>query len=224
MLQNSDTIYIFNSDTSTIYNVPPDLINTYTKILESTNAQLNNWITPLGIVIACLTALFTLLTIIAAIIIWIQSKSFNRLIKDTKDKYENIFTNYIEKKKLELETVGKNIDQTLKDLKDQLTNASDSQKKEIEEKIKELETKKEVINLEMQYPTTTACPVGYELESAFSSSPVLHRCSICNYGFLVYKSIFPSYDHHLVAGGPVFENQFGPKTTKCPKCGNVDIL
>ena len=141
-----------------IYNVPPELLETYSEILESTNDQLSHWISHLGIIIAVLAVLFTLLTIVAAIIIWSQGKSFKSLVRDTISKYENIFNNYIDKKKSELEKQSVELDETLEEYKNKLEVATDIQKKEIEEKIEELNLQKEAIDTEMKYPIAILTP------------------------------------------------------------------
>ncbi len=53
----------------------------YIQILEKTNQQLGLWTNPYGIMIGVLAILFTILTIVAAVIIYRQSKDYQERIR-----------------------------------------------------------------------------------------------------------------------------------------------
>ena len=56
--------------------------------LEKTNQQLGLWTNPYGIMIGVLAVLFTILTIIAAVIIYRQSKDYKERIQKAFDSWE----------------------------------------------------------------------------------------------------------------------------------------
>ncbi|MCK4630019.1 MAG: hypothetical protein KAT40_01175 [Bacteroidales bacterium] len=216
-----DTVYSTLKDTLVIYDVPPELLNTYTDILKSTNEQLGLWHNPYGILITALAVLFTLLTIIAVIIIWTQGNEFKKLVSNTVNKYEGILKSFIEQKKKDLENISKGFDKAIEDNISQLKKASKDQKEEIEKRIEELKTQKEAIKQDIQSSIVYPFNIGSQTGPGIYSNQKLHKCSSCGFGFLVSYPL-SGYPDYGISTGAYTTTPFGLKGVECPKCGNID--
>jgi len=220
-----DTVYSTLKDTLVIYDVPPELLNTYTDILKSTNEQLGLWHNPYGILITSLAVLFTILTIIAVIIIWTQGNEFKKLVSNTVNKYEGILKSFIEQKKKDLENVYKSFDKAIEDYKSQLKEASKEQKKEIEKRIEELKTQKEAIKQDFQ--NSIVYPISLESQTGpgIYSNQRLHKCSSCGFGFLISDPLRGYQDYSRGISTSLYTTTpLGLKGVECPKCGNIDQI
>ena len=219
-----DTVFSVVKDTIVIYDIPPELLSTYTDILKSTNEQLGLWHNPYGILITTLAVLFTLLTILAAIIIWTQGKSFKELVNNTINKYEGILSSFIKQKKEELANIDKNIDNSIAAHKKELEKASANQKKEIEKKIEELRIHKEAIQKELENPIVTPVNLSNQTGPGYYSNQVFHKCSKCGFGFLYSNPLYSSFgDTASLVWDPIY-GTVRSKAVTCPKCNNVDQI
>jgi len=223
-----DTIHSSHLDTIIKYNVPPGLIQQYTEILKSTNEQLGLWTNPYAIMLAILGILFTLLAIVAAVLIWSQSRDFKKTLNDSINKiinkYEVIIKAFIDQKRKDLEKIDKEIKIQIDQYKNELVNANDERKLEIEKEIIELENKSKIVEKEAKSPFVRPFnikkdPLTTSVESFLQVEYDHHICSNCGYGYLVEKTPLFSTDY---ATSPRTSFGLGEKVIKCPKCGNVE--
>src|SRR3989344_2437809 len=81
----------------------------YIQILEKTNQQLGLWTNPYGIMIGVLAILFTILTIIAAVVIYQQSKDYKEKIDKLLGEYEKQLKASSKSQKAEIEKAIENL-------------------------------------------------------------------------------------------------------------------
>ncbi len=187
-LSQVDTVKIFHYDTIVKYDVPTELINNYMSILEKTNQQLGMWTNPYTISIMIIGILFTILTIIAAVLIWTQSSEFKKIISNTVNKYENDLSTLIQDKKQQLEEIEMQINEMIKDYEDRLENATLKQKDEIKIKLDELKERQQSIKKEIETPFKKT--KGYDTIFNESNNFRLKvQCPICQKEFIDYDRV-----------------------------------
>lgn len=64
------------------------LDSAYIAVLEKTNTQLSYWFNPLGVAVGALAVLITALTIMAAVLLWRQSREFKATLNAAVEKYD----------------------------------------------------------------------------------------------------------------------------------------
>lgn len=235
VLVKIDTIYSVTRDTVISYNVPPQLMNQYTEILKSTNEQLSLSSNPLAIMIAALGILFTFLTILAAVLIFLQSSDFKRRVQALINRNETLIVDMINKRTEELEAIvlkyTQQIDDKSKDLESlgEIGGEQIAKKLALEAEIDELKTKKQTIQNEIS--KTLQVDSKYSVQGLNPSKSV-HRCNNCGFGWIVDHPS-PNFGVRGV-NGPVGSisgtthlwgtDKTEDKVVVCPKCGNVDNL
>ncbi len=198
--------------------IDDNVVKNYQQILEKTNSQLSLWWNPYGLLISVLGILFTILTIISAVIIYRQSKDHKEMLKESITKYESILNQLIEEKNKQLKTVEIDLTNLISEYKKKLETAGEESKKEINEVISKLEKQKD--NLETKINPSYVTPEHHEEYltnySLWQNKP--HFCSKCGYGYFVRETPFTATMRITTTpiGG-------GSKTITCPKCGNVEI-
>lgn len=180
----------------------------YQEILEKTNQQLSVWTNPYGLLVGVLAILFTLLTIIATVLIFLQSKGF----KEKLDKFINSGKEALEKLITEKSKKLEEIDTKLEGYKDELNKVKDDKKAEIQKEIDELISKRKNITSELA-TTVEAFPATGSIYSTRRETH--HQCSKCGFGFMVVKP-----DAYASLSGSLMQQY----VAKCPNCGNVDTI
>jgi len=201
-------------------NIGPEIQN-YISILEKTNQQLSLWYNPYGILVAILTILFTILTIVAVIIIYRQSKDYKNKLKADRDFYRKKIKDFLDSQKKIIEQrnetaeeISQKIDKIVGGYKEKLKKSSEEQKKSIQEAIDKLEMEKLILKKDVG-PITVTPNFDYSLGSVIDlSNKKFHRCSKCGFGFYI-KDNFPQ----TCVSAYNFCN-----TVTCPKCGNIDNI
>ncbi|MCX6791140.1 MAG: hypothetical protein NTV62_03040 [Candidatus Gribaldobacteria bacterium] len=202
-------------------NISPEIQN-YIGILEKTNQQLNLWYNPYGVMIGVLAILFTVLTIVAAVIIYRQSRDYKTKLRADRDFYKNKMGEFldsqkkiIEQRNKTAEELSQKIDASLREYKKKLKESSKKQKEEIQGAIDKLEMEK--LTLRKDIGLTVAPNFDYSSISTMGLSRV-HKCSSCGFGFYIDTGVFsvaPLYTYGLGVGG---------RTVVCPKCKNVENI
>jgi len=179
----------------------------YQEILEKTNQQLSLWSNPYALMIASLAILFTLLTIIAAVIIYSQGKEFKAKIDSFLQGYKELLETLVK----DWETRLSQIDKKSVDYQKQLETATGEQKKLIETELNKLKNERDSVSSRI---ATTVVPMPSSGSMFSFGTNRFHKCSQCGRGFYVDNS------------NSVFAFGGGSKTVTCPnpKCGNVDEL
>lgn len=202
-----DTIYVSTkSDTQ--------ILREYQEILEKTNQQLSLWWNPFGVLIGALGILFTILTIISAIIIYRQSKEHREILDESIKKNEAILNKLIEEKNQQLKAVETNLSELIMESKAKLKTATEDNKKEINELISKLEIQRE--SIDSQISPVYVTPESHNVR--LSSSDIMgmrnkpHTCTSCKFKYFV-KDKKAWYGVDLIGG---------TKTVTCPKCGNIE--
>lgn len=178
------------------------------EILEKTNQQLNLWSNPYGIMIAALGILFAILAIISAGIIYRQNQ-------DYKNKISALFESYkqaLDKMRTDWEVKRLDIENQMEKLKSDATTATNSQKVEIDKKIKELESEKSRINSEIIsagaiFPKPDFSNILHQL---WNLRPTETQCANCGYKF---------------SNSEIKNNRPGALSAiKCPQCGQLVFI
>ncbi len=190
-------------------------IQNYISLLEKTNQQLSFWYNPYGIMVGTLAVLFTALTIVAAVIIYRQSREYKDRLEADRKLYKNQFDDFlasqmkiIEQRSAEAGELSKKFDKIIDQYQEKLESSTEKQKEEIQKAIDKLEQEKITLNQGVGPLTVTPNLTGLGLINSFNKHCI---CSNCGYGFFV--------DTLGVAGFTV-----GGTTVNCPKCGSVNIL
>lgn len=190
-------------------------IKFYQDILEKTNSQLSLWWNPYGLIIGLLGVLFTVLTIIAAFLIYRQSKEHKELIQESILKYKTVIDTMIEERSRQLKNLEKNLEISITEYKTKL--ATENNKQEIQKFIQILEKHKE--SIDSQINQNIVVPEYVESYSDGNTESLsnrkLHKCSFCGFGYYILNDQF-GLDIARVSFGS------GYKTIKCPKCGNIE--
>lgn len=206
-----DTIYIVKqiSDDATAKH--------YQEILEKTNGQLSLWWNPYGVFVGFLGILFTILTIIAAVVIYRQSKEYRELIKESLTKHETVLGQLITEKNQQLKNIETHLNNLITEYKEKLINTREENKKEINDLISKLEIQKESIDTQIhaKYVTPEYNDQFLTSASLYGMQNKPHMCSKCGYGYFVKDDPLGSATRVTVG--------YGSKTITCPKCGNVEI-
>lgn len=212
--------YLYNQNKSIEDNLraieTPQEINTdvqYTLLLEKTNTQLNLWYNPLILCISLLGVLFTLAAIIFAFVLYRQSSDYKeKLEEDRRENNKNI-QNYLSKQKdiiakreKRAEEIEDKINIIIEQYKKQFKSVTASQKEEIKQKIRELESQK--INLQTNVESVTVTPESSY--SDYAGRANFHKCSHCGFGFRVDASSLSMI--------------LGMGTVTCPKCGSIETI
>jgi hypothetical protein len=129
--------------------VDDSMTRNYQQILEKTNSQLSLLSNPYGLFVAMLGILFTVLTIIAAFIIYRQSKEYRELIKKSLEEHKIALDKLIIEKNNQLKIYETNLDNLIMENTEKLKTASKVNKKEIEKFIMSLEKQKEYFDKEI---------------------------------------------------------------------------
>jgi hypothetical protein len=144
---------------STFISNPPDpMVQQYILLLEKTNQQLSLWTNPYALMVATLSILFTLLTVIAAIIIWRQSNEQKLAFKAALQNYEeNLHDN--------LKKIGGDAEQKIQLFIDQKTKdmetLSGDAKKQTKKLIDDLKKEKDSIGSRIQFSSVNTRPIQF---------------------------------------------------------------
>lgn len=190
----------------------------YQEILEKTNQQLSLWWNPFGLMIAGLGVLFTILTIIAAAIIFFQGRAAKQLLNNSIERHTKILNEYIDQKNKEMKSLIDKYSQDIKELKEKTPESDD--RDEYLKKLNELEKSIEKLSKQdfKNYINRTNEFMDINLsDSELSSSKFVnipigdlrHECSKCGHSFFI-----PSSGLSLS----------GMTRPKCPNCGNIDAI
>ncbi|MFA6423340.1 MAG: hypothetical protein WCW17_02715 [Patescibacteria group bacterium] len=185
-------------------------VKNYIDILEKTNQQLGFWQSQNGIIVATLSVLFTIITIVAVFIIYRQSQEHkNRLEEDRKlykKKLDDFLTTQmkvIKQRDEEAEKISKKINKIISGYQKKLEDSSKEQKEEIQKVIDKLEIEK--LSLSKESGPITVMPDFNLGNSIFKKQCT---CSHCGYGFYVNTGI----------------GSLTMQTASCPKCGSIKFL
>jgi hypothetical protein len=121
----------------------------YQEILEKTNNQLSLWVNPYGILVAILGVFFTIMAILAAVILYRQSKESKQLIKDSLDKHQIALDRLITEKKEQLDYIEENYDKIINEYKQKLEEAEAENRNQISEFIDKLEKQKKSLDSQL---------------------------------------------------------------------------
>ncbi|GAH54859.1 unnamed protein product, partial [marine sediment metagenome] len=140
-LTQKDTIVI--KDTLIIIQEIPDseTVKTYQQILEKTNKQLNLWWNPYVLIIGILGVFFTVMAILAAIIIFRQSKESKQLIENSMAKHKIALDNLISEKQKQFKLYETNFDNLILEYNEKMKSAKPELINELTEFISNLKTK-----------------------------------------------------------------------------------
>jgi len=235
-----DTVYVLDHKNSS------DNISFSKKEITNILLTRNTTENALSIFITALGVLFTLMAIVVAIVIFMQSRDFKNKLTEATDKYQLIIKQFIDSKREDLKMQEENITKLILEYKEKLETSQpliqetqlaqetepiqESESKKSESKIKEiiteLEQKRNIIEKQLN---NSIVDVEYVAKSSFlsgeqSSLPNKHhQCSNCKFGFLIHN-----FD--LGKGSAIYTyNPYGTlnntqKVVTCPKCGNVDTI
>ncbi len=211
-------------------NIDP-ITQNYIDILEKTNQQLSLWFNPYAIMIGVLAILFTILTIVAVVIIYRQSREYKDKIEADRKLYKEQISEFLESQKSYIEIQKKiieennravekisiKIDDILKQYKNKLKESSAKQKEEIQKVIDKLELEKLTLKKDIG-PITVSPNFGHGgyggsiADSVIFGTNNLHKCSSCGFGFYVKRDM------------GTLAYVMGSGTVTCPKCNNVDSI
>jgi len=184
---------------------------------NSTENSLSIFITALGV-------LFTIMAIVIAIVIFMQSRDYKNKLKEATDKYEIIIKQFIESKRKELKIQEENLTKLIDDYREKLQSSQPDEESALKDIISKLEIKKDIVEkqlsnsvVDVNYVLPTYYPAGLN-ESATTR---YHRCSKCDFGFLVRE---PGYLDSYVLLNPMSKLEKENRVATCPQCGNVDML
>ena|GEM_PF-3362449 len=137
---NIDTIVIIKQITD------ESIAKHYEQILEKTNNQLSLWWNPYGLFVAMLGVLFAGLAIIAAFVIFRQSKEYKDLINTSLEEHRIALINLISEKNDQLKNYEKSLDRSIIEYEKQLKTAGADQIDQISKFIQSLEEQKVFID------------------------------------------------------------------------------
>lgn len=144
------------------------IIKDYEQILEKTNSQLSLWWNPYGLFVAILGILFAILAIIAAFVIYRQSREYKELINKSLEEHKAALDKLITEKNNQLENDKMRLDSLIMEYKEKLKTAGDENKKELKEFISKLEEQKEFIDTRIH----TYKHSGYEPKDILENYPI----------------------------------------------------
>ncbi|MGZ3867083.1 MAG: hypothetical protein ACXVNM_12295 [Bacteroidia bacterium] len=211
VIVKKDTVYL-------VKKIPDDTtVKLYQEILEKTNSQLSLWWNPYGVLITVLGVLFGILTIIAAVVIYRQSKEYKELINDSLTKHETVLSQLITERNQQLKNIETSLNNTITDYKEKLKTATEENKKEINKMIKTLEEQKESIDTQIQSNVVVPQPMDNWNTFYIGSKNKLHKCSQCGHGYIVQDDPYGMNTNRLRLA--VTDKE----TITCPKCGNIEF-
>ena len=178
----------------------------------------------LAIFITALGVLFTVMAIVVAIVIFMQSRDFKNKLTEATDKYELIIKQFIESKREDLKIQEEELTKFISEYREKLESSQPEQKGEIKQIISQLETKKSIVEKQLN---NSVVDVGYVFPNYYPSDlhgfPTnrYHKCSTCNFGFLVREL---GYLDTAMLLNPMIKSSLVNKVATCPQCGNVDMI
>ena len=137
----------------------PDLVTQqYITLLEKTNQQLSLWSNPYGVLITILSTLFTVLTVVAAVIIWRQSREQKEAFREALTNYENGLQENLKKIGSEAESKI----QSFIDIKTtEINNLSGDTKKQAKKILDDLKKEKDSISSRVQFSSVQTQPLKF---------------------------------------------------------------
>lgn len=237
-IQPTDTIVI--RDTIVIYDVPPEMISTYTNMLENANQQLGNAFTPAMWILAALGILFTAGAVVAGFLIYRQSKDYKddfilfktqsieafellkhkheialgELYEKQKKIFENQrtdFLNNIVEKHKKIDEIIKKVDKKI-DVLYQKEDKDTNQIDRLEKELQNLKSMKKEMS-ETEHQLRKYYPGVFKMVN----EPInIFECQACN-------SRYPGKDVLYFAG---FDKEMGAYVQKyrCLKCGITSTI
>jgi DNA-directed RNA polymerase subunit RPC12/RpoP len=203
----------------------------YVRLLERTNQQLSLWWNPYGVMVAVLAALFAVLAIVAAFIIFRQSREYRSLITSSIVEYQGILNAFIKEKNHEVEVMSKQVSGAIERATKELATATGAQKIEIQKEITALKEFKETLKPREQpafgLPASDFSAIGIApgLQYSTAFTPGLggwrltaagltrsHTCVKCS---KQYDPPAPDKSSFMTIGG---------RPVTCPHCGNVERI
>lgn len=143
----------------TVISNPPDiLMQHYVDLLEKTNQQLNLWSNPYGVLVAILSTLFTVLTVVAAFIIWKQSKEQKEAFKEALKNYETGLEESLKKIGID---AGEKIQSFIEIKTTEINTLSGDTKKKAEKILNDLKNEKESIGSRIQFSSMRNNPIAF---------------------------------------------------------------
>lgn len=184
-----------------------EITKVYQEILEKTNAQLNLWWNPYGVMIGSLGVLFAILTIISAVIIYRQGKDYKEIIHDSVKRHQSVLDDMIREREKQFKILEANYAKSILELEEKSKVLNDNN--DIKPIIELLQKQKE--SLDTQLKSTIVTPKIDTLTMAPGGGFLKHHtCSNCGYGYYVNDS--PAVGSLRAFGS----------TIECPKCKNVE--
>ena len=117
----------------------------YLDILEKTNQQLSLWWNPYGVMIGALGVLFAVLAIVAAVLLFRQSREFRVLLDTTVNEYRQILDGFISDKNAQIDLMKEQVSTELGEAKTALASATGEEQKRIAAVIDKLEKQQEAL-------------------------------------------------------------------------------
>src|SRR5712692_10296532 len=147
------------------------LDSVYIRLLERTNQQLSLWWNPYAVMVATLGALFAVLAIVAAVIIFRQGREYRSLITRSIAEYQGILNAFIEEKNREIEVMGTRVTKDLERATTELKTATGAQKARIETEIANLKKVKESLK-PYEQPKFVTPGLEWSTATVFPSTPI----------------------------------------------------
>jgi rubrerythrin len=162
--------------------------------------------------ISSLALLFTVLAIVATVIVFRQSAEHRKILDAAIAEYREVLNDFIADKKAQLDNIEQYFNKKIKESEDKLASATGAQKELIEDTIEKLKVERESVKSTVT-STTTAIPVSGHIMGIPADR--FHRCSKCGFGYIVKNP----YGGLLGIAMGVSVQKLA---AKCPSCGNVD--
>lgn len=210
-INQADTLSI-DSQATVVDTVPDNEVSqetllAYQEVLEKTNQQLSLWWNPYGVMVAGLGVLFTILTIIAAAIIFFQGRAAKQLLNNSIERHSKILNEYIDQKNKEMKSLIDKYSEEIEKLKVNAPESDDPDDylrklNELEKSIEKL-SKQEVSRysskdafVELDFPGSEGQFVNVPLGN------LMHECSKCGHIYNLPRSTALTH-------------------AKCPECGHI---
>lgn len=134
-----------NNELTTQVNQQIKINTQYQEVLEKTNNQLGLWTNPYSLMVGGLAVLFTVLTIVAAVMIWWQSRENREMVREELDKVIN---------KQKQDALNE-VTQHIKEKQNEINQVAESEKEGIKNEIKTYKA------IELQLKTNSFDLSGY---------------------------------------------------------------
>lgn len=177
-----DTVFIIQQSSN------DNIAKNYQQILEKTNNQLSLWFNPYGLFVTMLGVLFAILAIVAAFVIYRQSKEYKGLIQKSLTDHKTALDKLIIEKSEQLKNYEVNLDKSIKEYKEQLTNVDGEHQVQIQQFISKLEEQKSFI--ETQF--------NIHKHAGWAPKDIPVNIPINNYSDFNAKIILPTISQHFV--------------------------